>query len=191
MSSFAGNLLGAGPVPAADGVIKSGASELLAVPGQGHGVGIADAAIDLADLPFLRDVPEADGFVMGAGDQRLAVLFQQKGNNRALVPLKRAQRLASLDVPETDLVIIAAGGQGLVIEKREGVGRALAIEVTQGLAVVGIPNSDGAVNAGRGEETAVGREGQRVDLLRVAFELDDLFARGEFPEVQRPVLAAG
>ena len=57
--------------------------------------------------------------------------------------------------------------------------------------LLNIPNLDGAVEAGRGEVLSVGREGDRINTVRVGFDRDEGLVGCRFPQTKLTVATAG
>ena len=104
------------------------------------------------------------------------------------------QRLARLDVPDSQVEIVAPGEESPAV-RREADRPAAAVLPVSGqlvdlLAGRSVPQADGIVQAGRGEEPAVGRDGDGPDPVAV-LQSPALRAGGGVPEADRVIVAGG
>ena len=104
------------------------------------------------------------------------------------------QRLPRPDVPDSQVEIVAVGEETPAV-RREADRAAAAVQPVSGqlvdlLAARDVPQADGIIQAGRGQEPAVGRDRDGPDPVTVR-QSPALGAGGGIPEADRVIVAGG
>ena len=117
---------------------------------------------------FARDrIADADNRAMFDEGDRQAI--RRDGQTTDAVA-KFAHQLARGHIPEEDFLVIPCRNQRLAVRQEgEGVDPGHApLQATEALACGRIPQMDGGRGAGRGDDFAVGRNGNRIDGAALA-----------------------
>src|SRR5262249_21404824 len=140
---------------------------------------------------------QPQGAVVPAGDQRPPVAREGQTGDLAAVTGERLSDLARRRIAEVDLArravagALPAGGEQLAVG-REGdtVERPLDLDALDLLAGAGLPQTQAAVVASRGERLAIRRQGRRGDRSAVPACGRHLLAGCRIPQSDGAVLAS-
>src|SRR5262249_39056507 len=144
----------------------------------------------LAGLARLGPVPDQHRAVGAAGDQKLPVRREGETAECAVGRCELSQFLRGPRVPETDRSIGARRRQHLAVRREDdrrrraelGRGSVRVRHDVETFRPTNTPEGDAAITAGSGGRLAIGREGDRLELVVQAGEASHLLARGRVPQ---------
>ncbi len=112
-------------------------------------------------------VPEANPVVAAASGQALAVGVQHHGLHFPGVPQRLTERRSRVGLPELHRTPLTPGQDLLAVGSEADAKHARVVVEQSELAPGGVPDTDGRVITRRGQELAVGAEGDHQDPLLV------------------------
>ena len=179
--------------------VESTDKQALAVPGQCNRGGPVGLAGEVTILSEPLGGPGLDRQVLAGTDQVASVGRELQVEQRGLVgEAGVANRVGSLaavpgDLPGADAVVDASGDdESPVGRDRHGVlalGR--FVECVESLSGLEVPELDGAIATGRGQEAAPGVKGHVGDRTVVTAHLHAPFPAGRLPDDDRAVVGSG